>query len=184
MPSGGGGMGGDTTVTDASELTVTAASGGGMGAMPGESNDGSGRYLAISGGTVTVDAQGDGLDANGTLTISGGTVTVAGPSSNGNAPVDADSYSVSGGELLAYGSSGMLVTPDADASQGTIIATFSGGVAAGSVVTLTDASGTEVASFTTARTTQSVTYSSTEIASGDEYTITVAGVEVGSVAAS
>jgi hypothetical protein len=183
IQGGGGGMG-DTAVTEASELTVTAASGGGMGGMPGESNEGSGRYLSISGGTVTVDAQGDGLDANGTLAITGGTVTVAGPSSNGNAPVDADSYSVSGGELLAYGSSGMLVIPDADASQGTVVAAFSGGVAEGSRVTITDASGTELASFTTVRTTQSVTYSSTEVVTGEEYTVTVAGVQVGAVAAS
>ena len=60
---------------------------------------------------------------------------------------------------------------------------FFGGVAAGSEVTVTDAAGTEVVSFTTLRTTQSVTYSSGSIVTGDEYTITVAGTKVGKVAA-
>jgi len=179
----GGGMGGDTSVTDPSEITVAPASGGGMGAMPDESNDGSGRYLSITGGTWTVDAQGDGLDANGNIAMSGGTVTVYGPSSNGNAPVDADSYSVTGGTLTALGSSGMLVTPG-EGSQGSVVAVFSGGVAAGSVVKLTDAAGGVVASVTTERVTQALIFSSAEIESGATYTVTVAGVEVGTVAAS
>ncbi|MGC4175500.1 carbohydrate-binding domain-containing protein [Demequina sp.] len=178
----GGGMGGDASVTDPSSLTVSSGSGGGMGAMPGESNDGSGRYLLISGGTWNVDAQGDGLDANGTMSITGGTTTVQGPSTNGNGPTDADSYSVTGGTLLAVGSSGMLVTPG-EGSQGNVVAVFSGGVAAGSEVTLTDASGTVVASVTTERVSQALIFSSPDIESGASYTVSVAGVEVGEVTA-
>jgi hypothetical protein len=182
QPGGGGGMGGDPTVTDPSELTVSGASGGGMGGME-QGDSGSGRYLEISGGTWSIDAQGDGLDANGDFTMSGGTVTVQGPSANNNSAVDTDSFTVNGGTLTAVGSSGMLVTPSGG-SQASVVAVFSGGVAAGSEVTLTDASGNVVATVTTERVSQALEFSSPDISSGATYTVTVAGTEVGTVTAS
>ncbi|MBQ7144412.1 MAG: carbohydrate-binding domain-containing protein [Oscillospiraceae bacterium] len=66
---------------------------------------------AISGGTVYVDAQGDGIDSNGSLSISGGTVEVYSASSGDNSPLDAESaVSVTGGTVLAVGAPGMGVS--------------------------------------------------------------------------
>ena len=44
-----------------------------------ESGADSGRYLEISGGTLVINAEGDGLDSNGSLIMTGGTVVVEGP---------------------------------------------------------------------------------------------------------
>ena len=75
------------------------------------------------------------------------------------------------------------MTP-ADGSQGSVVAVFSGGVAAGSEVTLTDAAGTVVASVTTERASQALIFSSSDITAGAAYTVTVAGTVVGTVTAS
>lgn len=44
--------------------------------------------LTINGGTVTINADGDGIDSNGYFYINGGTVYVEGPESNGNSALD------------------------------------------------------------------------------------------------
>lgn len=81
----------------------------GRGAM---SSDGSSAScaLTIAGGTVYVNAGGDGLDANGNIYMSGGTVHVDGSTDNGNAALDYDgSFEITGGELIAVGYSGMAM---------------------------------------------------------------------------
>lgn len=81
-------------------------SGGGKGGGMGEYNSAS--VIEISGGTLTVNADGDGIDSNGDIRITGGEVCVFGPESNGNGALDyAGSCTVTGGTLLAAGSSGM-----------------------------------------------------------------------------
>ena len=61
-----------------------AGPGGGMGG--GETV---GDYTVdVTGGTLTINSQGDGLDSNGNATISGGTVVVNGPSNDGNGALD------------------------------------------------------------------------------------------------
>lgn len=85
------------------------------GAM-GQSTDGV--AVKISGGTVYVNAEGDGLDSNGTMIISGGNVIVDGPSKSGNGSLDSNNgISLEGGTLIAVGSSGMTEYPDTDSNQ-------------------------------------------------------------------
>lgn len=79
---------------------------GGKGGGMGEYN--SANVIEITGGKLTVNADGDGIDSNGDIKMSGGEVTVFGPESNGNGALDyAGSCVVTGGTLLAAGSSGM-----------------------------------------------------------------------------
>lgn len=69
-------------------------------------------YLSIEGGNIFVNASGDGLDANGSIYIKGGNIEVAGPISNGDGALDFDGECVvTGGEIVAYGSSGMSQKP-------------------------------------------------------------------------
>lgn len=71
-----------------------------------------GEKLTISGGTLLVDAQGDGLDSNGTIEMTGGEVTVFGPTANDNGALDSNGgITVSGGTLVAIGSSEVAETP-------------------------------------------------------------------------
>ncbi|MFD7310871.1 carbohydrate-binding domain-containing protein [Promicromonospora sp. NPDC059942] len=153
---------------------------GGGGGMPGEA---AGDYsLVITGGDVTVDAGGDGLDSNGTLTISGGDVTVFGPTDGGNGTLDsAGALTVQAGTLLAVGTSSMLQTPG-DGSEGWVAATFDT-LAAGTELTVVDSSGTTVATVTLAKDAQSVVLASEAVTTGEEYTIQADGTDVATATA-
>ena len=67
-----------------------------------------GVLIEISGGTLRVNAYGDGLDSNGDLVVSGGSVVVSGPVSNMNGALDYNgTATISGGTVVAAGASGM-----------------------------------------------------------------------------
>lgn len=71
--------------------------------------------LTVAGGNWVVNAGGDGLDSNGSMVTSGGSMTVWGPTGGGNGVIDIGDYNaswtVSGGEVAAVGTSDMAVTP-------------------------------------------------------------------------
>ncbi|MCR5655433.1 MAG: carbohydrate-binding domain-containing protein, partial [Lachnospiraceae bacterium] len=76
-------------------------------------------YVKISGGSLTVDAEGDGLDSNGTLEISGGDIIVYGPTMGGNGTLDyGSSATITGGTIIAFGPSSMEVNFTSDSTQG------------------------------------------------------------------
>lgn len=89
--------------------TYTISSGGGNdgSGMDMQSTDTENNILSITGGYVTVNAEGDGLDSNGSFYMTDGTVLVNGPTMDGNGPLDyAGSFEISGGFLIAAGSRG------------------------------------------------------------------------------
>ena len=71
---------------------------------------GSSASLTISGGEVTITAQGDGMDSNGDMTIGGGCVYICGAAASGEVPIDYSGTGVlTGGTLLATGSSNRML---------------------------------------------------------------------------
>jgi hypothetical protein len=61
---------------------------------------------------AVVNADGDGLDANGSIVMTDGVVIVNGPTSNRDGALDYDvSFDISGGYLVATGSSVWLMPP-------------------------------------------------------------------------
>jgi hypothetical protein len=77
--------------------------------MDMESSTSSDMMLQISGGYVSVNSQGDGLDSNGNFVMTGGTAVVSGPTNSGNGSLDYNgTFEISGGLLMAAGSSGMV----------------------------------------------------------------------------
>lgn len=101
--------------------------------------------LNISGGTMTVDADGDGIDSNGSLHMSGGMVYVAGPTNDGNGPLDyGTSAAITGGTILAVGSSGMGESFGEDSTQGVVMTSVD---STSEKVTVTDSDGNTIASF-------------------------------------
>ena len=129
-------------------------------------------YLTITGGTIYVNAQGDGLDANTSIAQSGGTVIVDGPSSDGNGAIDyASSYNMTGGSLLAVGSSGMLQSISSESTEKAIVWTGTG--SAGDKITIQDASGKTLAEYTAKKAFGSVVYADESLAEDVTYTITV-----------
>jgi len=146
--------------------------GGFGGGMQGDSSI----TLEISGGELTVNAGGDGLDSNGSLTISGGTTTVYGPTDDGNGAIDYGegcTAAITGGTLMAAGSSGMAVSFADSSTQGSILYVLSSQQAAGTQVTLKDSGGNVLLQFTPEKTFNAVNLSASGITSGGTYTLTV-----------
>ncbi|GAA3224933.1 carbohydrate-binding domain-containing protein [Oerskovia jenensis] len=161
------------------EMPDGAAPGGQAGGQGGGAPGGeaAGDYsLTISGGTLVVDAGGDGLDSNGTLEITGGTTVVQGPTNAGNGALDVNgTFTISGGTLLAAGSSGMAVAPDTDSSQGWVAANLDQSAVAGTVVHVLAEDGTTLVSYEVTKDTQNVVYSSPEIETGATYVFRTGG---------
>jgi len=89
---------------------------------PDHFKEGGNHTLEIHGGNIQVDAQGDGLDANGAVTMDGGSVVVFGPSDGANGALDYDtSFVISGGILIATGSSQMAQAPSEASTQNAIM---------------------------------------------------------------
>lgn len=128
-------------------------------------------YIKITGGTITVNAGGDGIDSNGNLYITGGTVYVAGPTSNGDGALDyEEEASITGGTLIAAGSSGMAQGMGSNSTQCSMLVNLSETIAAGSVISLKDSSGVLI-SWTSPKQFSSVVISTAELAQGSTYTL-------------
>lgn len=139
---------------------------------------GVGNELVISGGNITVNASGDGIDVNGSASMTGGTVLINGPANDGNSALDYDGvFEISGGTLLAAGSSGMAMAPSSDSTQYTI-ANTAGSQTAGTKVRLADSTGKTVAEFTPSKAYSHVVVSSPEIKKGGTYTLYAGDTEV------
>ncbi len=152
------------------DTTQGGMPGGGMngGMMDSDSNC----YLYITGGNITVDAGGDGLDSNGYISIEGGYTVVYGAENAGNGALDSGvSITVSGGTVIALGMSGMAEGFDESSTQGAILCNSVSGNK-GDTVTLTDSSGKELISVEAVRSFDSVAVSTPDIAEGSTYTIT------------
>ncbi len=133
--------------------------------------------LNVSGGNLYVNANGDGLDSNGSMYISGGAIIVEGPTNNGNGALDKGDgngcvLEITGGTVLAIGSSGMAINFDSG-SQCSALVSVSGN--AGDTITVNDGSGF---SFTATKSFSSVCYSSPSLKSGSSYSISVGSSSV------
>lgn len=138
--------------------------------------------LTISGGTLTVDAAGDGLDSNGSVTMTGGTVIVNGPENSGNGALDYDgTFNMTGGYLVAAGASGMAQAPGEDSTQYSVSVSFTETQQAGTMVHLEDADGKTVLTFTPSKSFQTVVVNSPDLKEGS-YTVYTGGRSTGTAA--
>lgn len=133
--------------------------------------------LTINGGTIYINAEGDGLDSNGNITINGGTVYVDGPSNGGNSAIDygmenGGIFVINGGTLTAVGMSDMLEAVDGSSEQTSIMYVFSQKVSKGTEVTVTDSNGATVFTYTPVKNADSVILSSPDLVAGATYTFT------------
>ncbi len=149
-------------------LNVAGGADGSGGFHPG--GDTSQYWLYIHGGYVAVNATGDGIDSNGSIVMTGGTVLVNGPTSSANGALDIGdgggaAFKISGGLLVAAGSSGMAIAPGTTSTQYSVLVNFAS-QAAGSLFHLQDAAGNDLVTFQPVRTFQSVAFSSPDLANG------------------
>lgn len=155
-----------------------------MGGRPGQnsfsSNGGSDTgNIEFSGGYVWVNASGDGIDANGSITMTDGTVIVNGPTDNDDGPLDYEySFTVSGGTIIAVGSSGMAQSVSARGDIGVIAASV-GNLGADNLIGIIDADGNAVITFRPEKSYSCIVYASGEITSGSAYTVCSGGTYTG-----
>lgn len=169
------------------DITLTASDDG-MNAAGGNDQSGFGRpggpmrpdafgsssnsWIKILGGSLKINAGGDGVDSNGALYVSGGETYVSGPTNSGNGALDFGSVAeISGGVFVATGASGMAENFTSGSTQGAIMITAQGG--ANGPVALKDSGGKELLAFTPEKTYSSVVLSHPDIVKGEKYTVTV-----------
>ncbi|MBN1120006.1 MAG: carbohydrate-binding domain-containing protein [Anaerolineae bacterium] len=136
-------------------------------------------HLTINGGMIVVDAGGDGLDSNGSVDMTGGVVLVNGPTNNGNGALDCGTFNITGGFLMAAGSSGMAEAPDDSSSQYSVLINFDSAQAAGSLVHIQSSAGDEILTFAPTKQYQSIVFSSPKLANGETYDVYLGGSSTG-----
>ena len=131
-------------------------------------------YILITGGTININANGDGIDSNGCIGITGGSVYVLGPSDNGNGAMDYGiCAAITGGEIVAVGGSGMAQGFGDESTQCSALVNFDEWIDAGETITLTDSDGKEVLSYKVDKKFNSVVISTSDMKQGETYTLTV-----------
>lgn len=168
--------GGNITVVSSDDcLNATKGNGG-------ENDDGS--LITFAGGTISVSTSGgDGIDSNGSVIMSGGTVVAQGPPSQPEVAIDVNgSFNISGGVLIASGpnAGNMIEATSSTSAQYTVLAKITGNVAAGTLVTIQNSSGTNLVTYAPARSAYYFIYSSSSLQSGSTYKVlTGAGFDSG-----
>ncbi len=157
-------------VSQAEEKENAASDGGRGGGHHFMADEDQGASMTINGGTVYVNANGDGLDANGDIFIGGGEVTVHGPADGGNGTLDyAASCKITGGTLIGIGSMGMAQNPSGDSTQASLVFQTDKAVEAGTPISLKDKEGNILAETVTEKTAQWFAISSPSLSVGESY---------------
>lgn len=166
-------QGGDMTPPDNNNMTPTDNN---MQTPPDDTSDKQ-PVLLITGGKITVNADGDGLDSNGNLRVEGGDITINGPSNGGNGAIDIGTENggagfISGGTLIALGTSSMAENFGSTSTQCAFLVTMNS-FGAGETITITDSQGTVLYTGVTVKSANSVVFSSADLVVGETYTVTI-----------
>lgn len=133
--------------------------------------------LLITGGKITVNADGDGLDSNGNLRVEGGDITINGPANGGNGAIDIGTENggagvIAGGTLIALGTSSMTENFGSTSTQCAFLVTMNS-FGAGETITITDSQGNVLYTGVTVKSANSVVFSSADLVVGETYTVTI-----------
>lgn len=142
---------------------------GGFGGGNGASNG----SIVINGGTIYIEASGDGIDANGDLEINGGYICSCGPTVGDTAVLDYDNSAViTGGTYIGTGSISMAQSFSSSENQG-VLALNAGNNEANTKLIIKDANGNILLEHEPKLSYQLIIYSSPQLKSGETYTVTV-----------
>lgn len=156
--------------------------GGPRGGRPGRENVNytGNLYLYINGGYLVVDAGGDGIDANGAIEMTDGVVIVNGPTMRMNSALDYDGFfKMTGGFVVAAGSSRMAQAPGSLSTQNAVLIYFNTAQPAGSLVHLQTSTGEALLTFAPTKAYESLAVSSPDLVSGATYEVYVGGRATG-----
>ena len=179
-----GGVDGSGTLNEAGGAGTDTFRGPGPGGGPGggappEEIPGE-YYLYINGGTIAIDAYGDGIDANGYVVMTGGTVTIDGSTSSRDGALDHNgTFEMIGGVIIGTHIDGMTSEGINAGSQASIFVTTGGTVAGGTVIHIETTEGEGVLTYETLNDFSVITFSSPELVAGESYDIYLDGSVVG-----
>ncbi len=150
----------------------SSASTGRTSGNPGTFDSDADCILTFNGGTIYVDAAGDGIDSNGYIYINGGDIIVDGPTNNGNGAIDSGiGVEMNGGSVIAVGSSGMVETLGDTGSVLNISAYFSSNQPAGTKIEIKNSAGEIILSHESAKAFTNITAGSPAFTLGETYSI-------------
>jgi hypothetical protein len=140
-----------------------------------------GQWLHIKGGYIVVSADADGIDTNGYMDMSGGFVIINGPTDNFNGAIDygTGTFKLTGGTIVAVGSSGMAQGPTATSTQYSVLVNLNFQQTP-RLVNLQTASGVTLFTFSPTKTFQSIVFTSPQLAPGS-YNLYLGGSSTGTV---
>lgn len=148
----------------------------GPGGMPGgDMFAETGCYCYINGGYIAITALGDGVDVGGAVTMTAGTLIVNGPVDNGNGALDFTSFKMTGGLLVAVGSSGMAQALTSTSTQYSVLVNFNSAYTAGTLIHIQSSVGTDIITVKPTKQFQSIVVCSPALAKGTTYEIYVGG---------
>lgn len=166
--------GGEIVLT-ASDDGVNAADGSG-GDFPmgfGHMGASSDCFIRISGGSLEINAVGDGVDSNGALYVDGGTLLVGGFTGSGDSALDYENTAeITGGTVIAAGSAGMAAGFTDGSTQYSFLVSFQTAMPGGTELIVTDSSGAEICRYTPQGNYQSIVVSTPQLKNGETYTVT------------
>lgn len=131
-------------------------------------------WIRITDGIIYINAMGDGIDSNGSLSIDGGEIYIDGPTSDGNGALDYNgNATITGGIIIAAGSSGMAQTFGQDSTQASFLVYLDEKQSANTQFTLTDSQGNTVATYTPSKEYQSIVISTPNLTQGSTYSLVI-----------
>lgn len=134
--------------------------------------DQEGVEVRIAGGVVNINASGDAIDSNGDFYIERGETYVNGPTNDGNGTLDYNGEAkISGGVYVGVGTSGMFQTFSEDSSQNFINVYYDSTQAAGTAITLSDDSQSNLMEFVSEKEFSTAVISLPSIEKGKTYTL-------------
>lgn len=180
------------TVNDGTIHIVSSDDGVNCAGGDGSANEGPGGgpqpvtgnfYLYINGGYIWMNAGGDGLDSNGNVEMTGGTAIVNGPTNNGNGALDigdgqSNYFKITGGILIAAGSSGMAIGPDTVSTQNSVLYNFTS-ISANTLFHVRNSSGEKIFTFAPMKQYASVAFSMPGLSTGQSYEVYSGGTDTG-----
>lgn len=168
---------GDTPSIDDSEGRKMLRGGKGGGSKENDMKT----YIKITGGTIKVSADGDGIDSNGGLMVTGGTIYVNGSVGKGDGALDYDGEGIiTGGIVAAVGSSGMAQSFGETSTQYSFMQVLTESQKAGAKISVKDSTGKELLNYTPEKDYDCVVISSPDLKKGAIYTLT-AGTETADI---
>lgn len=138
--------------------------------------------ITINGGTLYIDAGGDGIDSNGNITINDGDITIDGTPNGADSAIDYGLESggkavINGGTLIGTGTSSMAENFDSDSSkQCSILYATDSKIEAGTEIKITDSTGKSIYTYKTNKECNCIQYSSKDLKLNETYTITAGDV--------